>query len=115
MSSEPQITSKLTRTNRRWNVLSLAPAVLLLLVLSVFPVFNLLGLSLYSITWADGVAQADFVGLENFRNSFPASRYSGRARSTQQSLPSRWFSSRWCWVFSWRWRCRGRAASGAAS
>ena len=40
------------------------------MLLSAFPVFNLLGLSLFSVSWHDGGAQYDFIGLDNYRYLF---------------------------------------------
>lgn len=58
------------RADRRWRILSLAPAVVLLLVLSVFPVLNLLGLSLLEVDWVGGEMLVDVVGLRNYRDLF---------------------------------------------
>lgn len=58
------------RRNRRWLVLSLAPVALVFLVLSGFPVLNLLGLSFFNVEWHEGAADFSYVGLANYRRLF---------------------------------------------
>lgn len=58
------------RRNRRWMILSLLPVVLFFLVLSVFPVFNLIGTSLFHVEWSGGISTSEFVGLENYVQLF---------------------------------------------
>ena len=58
------------RRNRRWLVLSLAPVAVFFLVLSGFPVLNLLGLSVFNVEWREGAASFSYVGLENYRRLF---------------------------------------------
>ena len=60
--------------NRRWIALSLAPVVLLFVVLTAFPVLNLLGLSFFHVEWKQGASVFEFVGLDNFRRLFGAER-----------------------------------------
>lgn len=64
---------KATR-NRRWIALSLAPIVLLFVLLTAFPVLNLIGLSFFHVEWKQGVSSFEFVALENFRRLFTAER-----------------------------------------
>ncbi|MBV1926704.1 MAG: sugar ABC transporter permease [Rhodobacteraceae bacterium] len=54
------------RRNKRWITVSLMPAVVIFALLSAFPVFNLIGLSLFKVSWQDGKAVYDFVGLSNY-------------------------------------------------
>lgn len=58
------------KANRIWKVSSLAPAVVLLVVLTIYPVFNLAGLSLSSVEWSGGQPDISFIGLKNFRELF---------------------------------------------
>ncbi|MWB77992.1 ABC transporter permease subunit [Pseudooceanicola sp. 216_PA32_1] len=58
------------RRNRRWMIFSLLPVVLFFVVLSVFPVFNLIGTSLYDVRWSGGDSTYHFIGLENYRQLF---------------------------------------------
>jgi len=58
------------RRNKRWVFLSLAPVIVVFLALSAFPILNLLGLSLFKVTWQDGSAIYDFVGMENYKHLF---------------------------------------------
>lgn len=58
------------RRNRRWLVLSLAPVAVFFLVLSGFPVLNLLGLSFFNVEWHEGAANFSYVGIENYRRLF---------------------------------------------
>jgi len=60
--------------NRRWIALSLAPVVLLFVILTAFPVLNLLGLSFFHVEWKQGASVFEFVGLDNFRRLFGAER-----------------------------------------
>lgn len=60
--------------NRRWIALSLTPVVLLFVVLTAFPVLNLLGLSFFHVEWKQGASVFEFVGLDNFRRLFGAER-----------------------------------------
>ncbi|MBC7286217.1 MAG: hypothetical protein H5U12_33435, partial [Hoeflea sp.] len=45
------------RRNRRWIIFSLLPAATLFIVLTAFPVINLLGLSFFHVEWREGAAQ----------------------------------------------------------
>ncbi|TMV91876.1 sugar ABC transporter permease [Thioclava sp. BHET1] len=56
--------------NRLWRFGSLMPAALLLLVLSIYPIFNLAALSVSDVSWADGHATTTFVGWTNFHELF---------------------------------------------
>lgn len=58
------------RRNKRWQVLSLAPVAVFFLVLSGFPVLNLLGLSFFDVEWREGAAEFNYIGLENYRRLF---------------------------------------------
>lgn len=58
------------RANKRWLWISLAPAVLVFVLLSAFPVFNLFGLSLGTVTWEGGKPNYDFVGTANYVHLF---------------------------------------------
>ncbi|CAN0395518.1 unnamed protein product, partial [Scytosiphon promiscuus] len=58
------------RRNKRWLVLSLAPVAVFFLVLSGFPVLNLLGLSFFDVEWREGAAEFNYIGLENYRRLF---------------------------------------------
>lgn len=58
------------RRNRRWVAVSLLPVATFFIVLTAFPVVNLLGLSFFHVEWHEGAAQFDFVGTENFRRLF---------------------------------------------
>jgi multiple sugar transport system permease protein len=46
--------------------LSLAPALLFLVLLSALPLFNLIALSFAEVTWSGGKAQWDWVGFDNY-------------------------------------------------
>lgn len=70
MATRPIIAAKVDRANFWWRVGSLAPAVLVLAALSIWPVFNLVYLSLADVKWASGSAVVDFVGLRNFHELF---------------------------------------------
>ena len=61
-----------TRRNRRWIVISLLPAAAFFLVLTAFPVLNLLALSFFHVEWREGASSFVFVGLDNFRRLFTA-------------------------------------------
>ncbi|MEO1988130.1 MAG: sugar ABC transporter permease [Martelella sp.] len=58
------------KANRIWIISSLVPAVVLLVVLTVYPVFNLAGLSLSNVEWSGGQPEISFIGLKNFRELF---------------------------------------------
>ena len=58
------------RRNAVWRIGSLMPAALMLIALSIYPVFNLLGLSLSEVHWADGQSTSTYVGLDNYRQVF---------------------------------------------
>lgn len=58
------------RRNRRWIIFSLLPAATLFIVLTAFPVINLLGLSFFHVEWREGAAQFSLVGLDNFTRLF---------------------------------------------
>ncbi|AEQ51245.1 carbohydrate ABC transporter permease [Pelagibacterium halotolerans] len=59
-----------TNANRRWLYGSLIPATLILAALSIWPVFNLVWLSLSSVTWSDGRPVSEFIGFANFNDLF---------------------------------------------
>jgi multiple sugar transport system permease protein len=61
---------KVNRQNRLWLVASLAPAIVILVVLSIYPVFNLVQLSLSYVVHEGGQAVVRFVGLQNFQALF---------------------------------------------
>lgn len=61
---------EVARANRRWLYLSLLPATLFLAALSIWPVFNLVGLSLSRVEWAAGRPIIEFIGLRNFAELF---------------------------------------------
>ncbi len=50
----------------RWRLLSLAPVVIMLVVLTVIPLFGIFMMSFMHVEWADGGYTFDFVGLENY-------------------------------------------------
>lgn len=56
----------------RWKIVSLAPAVVFLVALSIWPVFNLASLSVSNVEWSDGKPIMHFVGLQNFVRLFTA-------------------------------------------
>ena len=58
------------RRNRRWVVLSLLPVAAFFVVLTAFPVVNLLGLSLFHVEWREGASSFTFVGFDNFHRLF---------------------------------------------
>lgn len=58
------------RHNRRWVVVSLLPVAAFFIVLTAFPVVNLLGLSFFHVEWREGAANFNFVGMENFSRLF---------------------------------------------
>jgi len=58
------------RRNALWRIGSLLPATVLLIVLSIYPVFHLVDLSLSDVEWVDGRAQSEFIGLGNFEELF---------------------------------------------
>lgn len=66
----PDAAARKARRNRRWMILSLLPVVVFFLVLSVFPVFNLIATSLFHVEWSGGTATSSFVGLENYVQLF---------------------------------------------
>jgi multiple sugar transport system permease protein len=70
MPDRPIDSARVARLNRAWSVGSLAPAVVLLALLSIWPVFNLLGLSVSSVVHRGGHAVISFVGLANFVQLF---------------------------------------------
>src|SRR5205085_11426269 len=51
----------------RWRVFTLAPAVLIYLLLAALPIFNLLVMSVHDVRWEQGAAQWTFTGLRHFR------------------------------------------------
>lgn len=59
-----------SRANLYWKAGSLAPAVAILVALSIWPVFNLLHLSVSSVEWSGGEPVVEFVGLRNFVELF---------------------------------------------
>lgn len=62
--------ARIERANLWWRIGSLAPAIIVLALLSIWPVFNLAYLSLADVKWVSGVAVVDFVGLQNFHELF---------------------------------------------
>lgn len=70
MATRPIDAARVERANFWWRVGSLAPAVLVLALLSIWPVFNLAYLSLADVKWLSGSAVVDFVGLRNFQELF---------------------------------------------
>lgn len=61
---------KAERANFRWKWASLAPAIVLLVALSIWPVLNLFHLSLSSVEWREGLPIFRWIGLENFVKLF---------------------------------------------
>jgi multiple sugar transport system permease protein len=51
---------------RRWRVFTLAPAVVIYLMLALLPIVNLLVMSVHDIRWEEGEAHWTFVGLRHF-------------------------------------------------
>ena len=66
--------AKIERANLWWRIGSLAPAVIVLAVLSIWPVINLAHLSVSDVKWASGSAVTNFVGLQNFHELFTGER-----------------------------------------
>ena len=62
--------ARIERANLWWRIGSLAPAIIVLALLSIWPVFNLAYLSLADVKWVSGAAVVDFVGLQNFHELF---------------------------------------------
>lgn len=60
----------ISNRNTMWRIGSLLPAALMLIVLTIYPVFNLIGLSFSEVEWIEGKSQSDFVGLDNFEQLF---------------------------------------------
>lgn len=60
----------ISNRNALWRIGSLLPAALILVVLTIYPVVNLIGLSFSEVEWIDGKSQSDFVGLTNFEQLF---------------------------------------------
>lgn len=58
------------RRNRRWIVVSLAPTIVLLVVLTIFPVLNMFGISFFDVKWSGGSPIFSFIGLDNYRRLF---------------------------------------------
>ena len=56
--------------NRIWRIGSLLPAALILVLLSIYPVFNLIDLSLSEVTWSGGQSSSSYVGLDNYHTLF---------------------------------------------
>ncbi|WP_084506515.1 carbohydrate ABC transporter permease [Geminicoccus roseus] len=52
---------------RGWRFLTLAPALVVFLGLTLLPMLNLLALSFHEVTWADRASTWRFVGLDHFR------------------------------------------------
>ena len=61
---------QITRANTRWLWGSLIPVTVIFLLLSAYPVANLVGLSLGTVTWEDGQAHFEYVGLANYHHLF---------------------------------------------
>ena len=70
MPLRPIDAGKIERANRWWRIGSLAPAVIILAALSIWPVINLGYLSLSEVHWTSGSAIVHFVGLRNFHELF---------------------------------------------
>lgn len=70
MATRPIDAAKIERANLWWRIGSLAPAIVVLALLSIWPVFNLAYLSLADVKWVSGKAVVDFVGLRNFQELF---------------------------------------------
>lgn len=70
MAIRPIDAAKIERANFWWRVGSLAPAIIVLALLSIWPVFNLVYLSFANVRWESGSALVDFVGFDNFRELF---------------------------------------------
>jgi multiple sugar transport system permease protein len=60
----------ISNRNKLWRIGSLLPAALMLVVLTIYPVFNLIGLSFSEVEWIDGKSKSDFIGLANFEQLF---------------------------------------------
>nr|WP_321481852.1 sugar ABC transporter permease [uncultured Cohaesibacter sp.] len=58
------------KTDRFWRYATLAPAVLLFLLLTILPLFNLLALSFNDIEWVNREAVWEWVGLRNYVRLF---------------------------------------------
>lgn len=69
-ASRAKSSSRVDRLNRLWLLGSLAPAVLILIVLSIYPVFNLVQLGLSHVVHEGGRAVSRYVGLQNFEALF---------------------------------------------
>jgi multiple sugar transport system permease protein len=67
ISNEP---SYKERRNKRWIAISLLPAVALFIVLTAFPVVNLLALSFFHVEWREATSAFSFVGLDNYHRLF---------------------------------------------
>ncbi|KEQ02586.1 carbohydrate ABC transporter permease [Pseudorhizobium pelagicum] len=70
MAIRPLDAVRIERANLWWRIGSLAPAVIILAALSIWPVFNLAYLSLADVQWASGAAVVEFVGWRNFHELF---------------------------------------------
>lgn len=70
MATRPLDAARIERANLWWRIGSLAPAIIILAALSIWPVFNLAYLSLADVDWVSGAAVVNFVGLRNFHELF---------------------------------------------
>ncbi|MCJ8521111.1 multiple sugar transport system permease protein [Pseudorhizobium tarimense] len=70
MATRPLDAARIERANLWWRIGSLAPAIIILAALSIWPVFNLAYLSLADVDWVSGAAVVNFVGLQNFQELF---------------------------------------------
>lgn len=70
MAIRPPDAAKTERANLWWRIGSLAPAIIILAVLSIWPVFNLAYLSFADVHWVSGAAVVNSVGLRNFHELF---------------------------------------------
>jgi multiple sugar transport system permease protein len=68
--------------DRLWRNLTLAPAVLLFLVLTVLPMINLAVLSFHDIDWAQGLSSWTYVGLKHYAALAADSLFKASIRNT---------------------------------
>lgn len=63
----PQGRRRYADPDRLWRWATFAPALLLMLLLSVLPLVNLFATSLFNVTWAGGTSTWTFVGLSHYQ------------------------------------------------